>query len=160
MQVVGLLVDSQGQKFEGHLPTFLTLLSKCLQVQHDYSDTKDGEVPVSMATDKTGVAMGTDNEVTMTTETVGDRDVVANCLSVNETSDEVINEEEFTHNQDETENETTAADECVLDHFLFRVVQVLCKVFTSCPVLRSSTYRTTINCILGKELVHLTWLKL
>ena len=151
MQVVGLLVDSQGQKFEGHLPTFLTLLSECLQVQHEYSDTKDGEVPVSMATD---------NEVTMTTETVGDRDVVANGLSVNETGDEVINEEEFTHNQDETENETTAADECVLDHFLFRVVQVLCKVFTSCPVLRSSVHRTTINCILGKELIHLTWLEL
>ena len=149
--MVGLLVDSQGQRFEGHLPTILPLLSECLQVQHEYSDTKDGEVPVSMATDETGVVMGTDNGITMTTEMVKDRDVVANYLSVNGTGDKVINEEKFTHNQDETENETAAADECVLDHFLFRVIQVLCKVFTFCPVLRSSTHRTTINCILGRH---------
>lgn len=144
--MMGLLVDSQGQRFEAHLQTFLPLLSECLQVQHEYSDSEGG--PVSMAIEKAGVAMETD-KVTMTTETVGDCDVVANGVTINGTGDDVINEE-FTPNQDEIEKETVAVDERLLDHFLFRVLQTLCKVFTACPVIRSPVYRSTINGILGK----------
>ena len=157
--MVGLLVESRGQSFEAHLPTFLPLLSECLLMQHEYSDNDEEEVregvgSVTMAVDKT-VAMAIKDEVDAVAAEIDK--VMANggvdSVGKDNGDDEMVNEEGFTHD-DETESEAVVVDERSLDHFLFGVVQVLCKVFTVCVVVRSPVHRATINCILGEIHTH------
>ena len=165
VQVLGLLVDSQGQSFEAHLPTFLPLLSDCLLLQHEYpDDSEEGEGLVSMATERSALNMETESKVVaMVTETDSKREVMSNGLlrrSSAKESDKGDNEEELTHDS-ETENEgsTAVVNERTLDHFLFGVVQVLCRVCTACVVLRSPSHRCTINTILGEPRRHLAPLR-
>ena len=56
--------------------------------------------------------------------------------------------------EDESEAERVVApDERSLDHFLFGVVHVLCKLLTSCMALRSPVHQTVITTIMGNSVV-------
>ena len=100
------------------------------------------EEPVSKETDE--ISMETDSVSTVTAVANGSVDIDDN---------EGINEEELTRHG-EIENETLVLDERSLDHFLFGVVHVLCKIFSTCTVVRSAIHRTIINRILGKIHTH------
>ena len=135
--MVGLLAEILGHSFERHLPTFLPLLSDCLHLQYHYPDN-DGEGLVSMATDK---------DVSMETNGSSER---VNAEGGEQNGGDVENdEEESSALESETENEGRVPSERSLDHFLFGVVHVLCKVLSVSNALRSPVHRSSINTILG-----------
>ena len=140
--MVGLVAESLGQSFEAHLTTFLPLFSHCLHMQHDYNQTNEGEGLVSMGPNSSEVVI---NNVTLD----GNTDVNSGGGS----GGNCANEEGLTHDI-ETESEEAVVDERSLDHFLFGLVQCLCKIFKMCAVMRSPVYRHTVNCILGETDTH------
>ena len=123
-------------------------------MQHEYSEKEEGEGPISMGTSTDVVSMVTKDEAAMVTEETDNHcDLVTRAGENGVTGDrESVNEEGLTHSDNETE--TLVIDERSLDHFLFGVVQVLCKVFSVCVVGRSPVHRSTVNCILGKTHTH------
>jgi hypothetical protein len=150
IQILGLLAEVLGRSFEAHLPIFLPLLSECLHMQHEYSEKEEGEGPISMGTSTDVVSMVTKDEAAMVTEETDNHcDLVTRAGENGVTGDrESVNEEGLTHSDNETE--TLVIDERSLDHFVFGVVQVLCKVFSVCVVGRSPVHRSTVNCILDQ----------
>ena len=149
VQLVGLLAESLGQSFEAHLPTFLPLLSHCLLLQHHYPDNEEEE-PVSMTTSEP-VSMATEESVSMENSVteVGHREAGDETDILTENGVDSDNLETL---EDESETERVAApDERSLDHFLFGVVHVLCKLLTSCVALRSPVHRTVITTIMGNS---------
>lgn len=152
VQLVGLLADSLGRSFEAHLPTFLPLLSHCLLLQHHYPDEEEEE-PVSMTTSEP-ISMATEESVSMessVTEVVGHREADDETDVLAENGVDSDNLETL---EDGSETERVAApDERSLDHFLFGVVHVLCKLLTSCVALRSPVHQTVITTIMGNSVV-------
>ena len=160
--MLGLLVDSQGQAFEAHLPTFLPLLSEGLQLQDEYPEEEEvGEEIVAMVTEPDDEILNSDNRSLGEDIERGGMESGTNGMELEHKENggdmgtpvagdmKVANEEGLTHD-DEAGTGMQVMEERALDHFLFTVLQMVGRVCTQCAVLRSPTHRCHANNILGE----------
>ena len=149
VQVLGLMVETEGTGFEKRLVKFLPLLSKCLQLYKLMNSDEDADRTHSRDDDddeeerKKNPVISEDDE--MQVDAAGERTEAVEVATL--------------HNQMESEGDLATEwkrpslsddDERDMDHLLFGTLSTLEKICNACTVLRVPMYSELMNELWGE----------
>ena len=154
IQVLGLLIEVEGQGFEKRVSTYLPILTDCLSLYGPHS-TGEGLTetastkPVAIREDREDSA-ASDNEPVL--ETVTNENTLFNKDSVSDGEGEMDVEEDGEKLQggESTSKELTGmAAMAALDHLLFTTLSTIHKLVCQCSVLRGSNFASHMTVMWG-----------